>query len=113
MHSGIEVHIIRIHQHIEKNSVPLKEVLTDQCRHDDDTFHDDAWIRRRATRATREKPTLAIVAISERGCAAMASCISKIDDGRTANIAPSRHDDESRYSADSESQLLAIKIFLR
>jgi hypothetical protein len=27
MHSGIEVHIIRIHQHIEKNSVSLKEVL--------------------------------------------------------------------------------------
>jgi hypothetical protein len=28
MHSGIEVHILRIHQHIEKNSVSLKEVLT-------------------------------------------------------------------------------------
>jgi hypothetical protein len=32
MHSGIEVHIIRIHQHIEKNSVSLKEVLMPYSR---------------------------------------------------------------------------------
>src|SRR5947209_6377950 len=28
VHSGIEMHYSRIHQHVEKNSVPLKEVLT-------------------------------------------------------------------------------------
>jgi hypothetical protein len=28
VHSGIEMHAFRIHQHMQKNSVSLKEVLT-------------------------------------------------------------------------------------
>ena len=38
---------IRIHQHIEKNSVPLKEVLTQRLRHNNSVLRNEAKTRRR------------------------------------------------------------------
>ena len=42
VHSGIEMHAFRIHQHMQKNSVSLKEVLTRMYKRDWRVLADDA-----------------------------------------------------------------------
>ena len=67
----------RIHQHIEKNSVSLKEVLTSKCRSMQRAFCNDDAMRGEAMRVVREKSTSTNVKIKGNACAAGTSAIHK------------------------------------
>jgi hypothetical protein len=65
----------RIHQHIEKNSVSLKEVLTSKCRSTQRAICNDDAMRCETTRVVREKSASANVKVEGNACAAGTSLI--------------------------------------
>ena len=101
----------RIHQHIEKNSVPLKEVLTRQCRRIRHAPRDNIAARIKQMRIVREIAASAIVTIAGNPCAAGVSCTRIIDASHSHHASASRRDRSEARCADSESQFLAIKKF--
>jgi hypothetical protein len=111
MHSGIEVHIIRIHQHIEKNSVSLKEVL---MPYSSKTAARTAMMRRLVDEKCQQATKTCAgnsQGFLKKPCAAVVFCIQQISDRCAARIVASRSGGEINTGADSESRLLAIKIF--
>src|SRR4051794_1881918 len=101
----------RIHQHIEKNSVPLKEVLTRRCQRARNALDDDATRVVRSDANSARKLYVANCQYS-RKCLCR-RCFRYSRRARAASRAPraTRFHQAKACRADSESRILAMKKF--
>src|SRR5689334_21486822 len=89
----------RIHQHIEKNSVPLKEVLTQRCERARNVASDNNAMRR--NRDARNARTADVGICQDRG---KALCRSRFFNHRTARAMKAVSERESRKGQKTPSR---------
>ena len=101
----------RIHQHIEKNSVPLKEVLTTQRQRARSAVIASTTTRSQAKQKVQQRSTSAFVNIAENACGAAISLIHVFDAQRACDVITPHPRCRKARCADPESGVLAIKKF--
>jgi hypothetical protein len=101
----------RIHQHIEKNSVPLKEVLTAQCRLMQRASRDDIATRFDLKRRARENPASSVVKRTENPFGESVFDTLDITARHACRGLATHRVARKPRCADSESRFLAIKKF--
>lgn len=101
----------RIHQHVEKNSVPLKEVLTTQRQRARSAVIASTTTRSHAKQKVQQRSTSAFVNIAGNACGAAIFSIHVFNAQRACDvITPHRRCRKARC-ANPESGVLAIKKF--